>query len=140
VLVFTNDDVLKTANAIQDELPDITIVTDTNSSLMENRAVSSIVELLNFQQTGEDFYAYSFLGITGQLRKENEAAMIKIREAMEEAWQYADKPGKYIKELVKNLGLFSGDLNVLKFIEVASNFKTIEDLVYNLSSIKESII
>lgn len=139
VLVFTNKEVLEAEQEIAKVNPNVEIVTDTSSKIMENKSVSAIAELLRFQQTGEEFYLLSFYSMMGgEVKKENDLKF--LMDAFSGASAYLDNPAKYIKSLVSQIDMFNGDLNVLKFIEIASKFSSIEDLYMNIETIMEPVL
>lgn len=140
LLVYTNDDVLKTMNAIKEMDPNISVVTDTNSKLINNRSVAAAVAASKFLAFGDRFYFYSFLGFTGQMESNEESISDLLTLTGEKCFNYSDEPGLYLKHLCENLGLFSEDLNLLKFIEIASSYNSIEEFLSKVDSIEESVI
>lgn len=138
VLVFTNKEVLEAEREISKVNEGIEVVTDTSSKIMENKSVSAIVELLRYQQTNEEFYIHSFYGMIGKKALEDDIEFMK--SAFSNAAQFFDHPAKYIKTLVEDMEMFNGDLNVIKFIEIAYGFNSVEDLYMNLDTIMEPVL
>jgi len=139
VLVFTNKEVLDAEVEIRRVNENVKIVTDTSSKILENKNVSALIELLRYQQTGEEFYLLSFYGMMGvEIAKGYDVS--ELQNAFLVAKDYLDHPAKWLKTVISEIGSFNGDLNVIKFIEIAMRFESLEDLYMNLETITDSVL
>lgn len=139
VLVFTNKEVLDAEIEIRRINENVEIVTDTSSKILQNQEVSAIVDLLKYQQTGEEFYLTSFYSMRGEEVK-RDMDFTEIKKVFSELGAFLDFPSKYIKSLVDKLDMFNGELNIIKFIEIVSKFNSVEEMYMNLDTITESVL
>lgn len=139
ILVYTNDEVLQISNAINDLNKDIKISTETNSKLINNRVVQSCVDALKYMFYGDDFYFYSYLGMIGQLENDEDVYRLKFEHIFTDAVSLSDFPGMYVKFVTEKLGLLTND-NVIKFIEIANKYQSIEEFISNIDLLQEPVV
>ena len=116
ILVFANKDGV----ALQEYLSSFNIasVLKTSSSLKHNPKIAALVGVLEFIQSGEILYLEPFL--------------MHIEKNSINLEKYAKdiRPFDILDDLIKEYGYFANDLNILKLLDFAKNYNTIEEFLY----------
>ena len=122
VLTATNKD----GGAVQEALEalGIDVVTETTSKLISQRRVRAAIEYLKYCYFGAPIYARNFCAladIRAQTPPRTETAM--------------NDPAAAVKQLIAQYGLFDGDLNIVRFLEVLERFGDLEAFVFEYERI-----
>ena len=128
ILTYTNDDVLSLYYYLKQKFPDMKISTEMTSKLINQQNVKAIINAIKYVYFKEEIY------------KENVNALIgkEILNELDLQIQLEEKSvQEIIKELSKKLKII--DENVVKLIEVSSNFNNIVDFVYEIDKLEANI-
>ena len=117
VLTATNADGSAVEALLKEE--GIEVVTETTSKLINQKNVRALIEYLKYSYFGEAIYARNFFALLG----------LEPR-ALRRADVAAADLGTELKRVIEAYGLYDGDLNLLRFIELLSNYKDIEQFLY----------
>ena len=117
LLVFTNKDGV----ALQEYLKEhnINSILKTSSSLKSNPKIAALVGVLEYLVTKESVYLEPFLQKVG----------IEFNDFSIE-YSPLIKPFELLQNLIKKYRYFDNDLNILKLLEFASSFNTIDRFLY----------
>lgn len=117
VLTATNGDgtsveeLLKTHN--------IDVVTETTSRLVNQRSVRALIEYLKYSYYKEPIYARNFFALS---------ALAPVSLELDDA--ALDDPAGLVKSAIERYGLFDGDLNLLRFMEVLGFYRDTEQFLF----------
>lgn len=117
VLCATNKDGEEIEKALKKE--GIEVVTETTTKLINQKSVKALLEYLKYQYFGEDIYALNFFALISQ-----ETAPIK-RADLNKVTILG-----LLKEAIERFELFSGDFNIIKFLDAVSGYSDIEALLF----------
>ena len=117
VLTATNADGSAVEALLKEE--GIDVVTETTSKLINQKNVRALIEYLKYSYFGAPIYARNFFAL---LDLEPQA----LRRADTSA---VDLSGE-LKGVIDAYGLYDGDLNLLRFLELLSNYKDIEQFLF----------
>ena len=129
ILTYTNDDILKLSDYLQEEIDGINITTATTSMLIKIPKVKAIINFLKYLYFKEDIYIENFNSILGyeygikhdikvDIKKEN---LIKITHRICDFFELFDE-------------------NSIKFLEEVLQYKNIVDFVYNIDDMDVSMV
>lgn len=97
----------------------IDVVTETTSLLINQRNVRALIEYLKFSYFQEQIYARNFF------------ALLELEPtALEPCNIHANDLSKELMPLIEGFSLFNGDLNLLLFLELLSNYSDIEAFLF----------
>ena len=133
VLVQTNKEVEMVRDAIKRsfENKDVPVVTDSSALLIKVPEVQAIIALMKYVFKKERYYLSKFNILTGN----EPSAELDVKDLT----IYKDDIDVLAQHIVDKFELFNGDLNVIKFLEISSRYKDIEDFYYNVDSLQENI-
>jgi len=116
VLVFANRDGV----ALQEYLnsKNIASILKTSSSLKHNPKIASLVGVVEYFLTKEQLFLEAFLMHIGK-----DSIDLSLYSAK-------TSPFEMLDSLVKNYGYFGEDLNILKLLDFAKNYDTLEEFLY----------
>jgi exodeoxyribonuclease V beta subunit len=122
VLTATNKD----GSAVQETLSEVgvDVVTETTSKLINQRRVRGVIEYLKYCYFGEAVYARNFCAL----------ADIDAQTLPRPAAAF-DRPAEAVRALIERYGLFDGDLNVIRFLELAERFRDLEAFLFEYERI-----
>jgi exodeoxyribonuclease V beta subunit len=117
VLTATNAD----GSAVEELLKGagIEVVTETTSKLINQKNVRALIEYLKYSYFGEPIYARNFFALI-------DAEPAELKRCEPDA---PDLPLQ-IKKVIETYRLYDGDLNLLRFLEALSNYKDIEQFLF----------
>lgn len=121
ILCATNGDgstiegVLKTAG--------IEVVTETTSKLIAQKSIMALIEYVKYVYFEQRIYLCNFFALAG-LSYEVVAHVDKNRALLD-----------IVKEVIEKYKLYSGDVNVLRFLEILGRMKDIEQFVFEYERI-----
>jgi exodeoxyribonuclease V beta subunit len=117
VLTATNAD----GSAVEELLKSagIEVVTETTSKLINQKNVRALIEYLKYSYFGEPIYARNFFALI-----DAEPSALKRCNL-----DSPDLPLQ-IKKVIETYRLYDGDLNLLRFLEALSNYKDIEQFLF----------
>lgn len=104
---------------------DLDVLTETTSKLINQNDIHSIIEYLKYQYFKEDIYRYNFFALLNMPLEEVEFVDFSLNSLV-----------KIIKDVVDRYSL--GSFDMLRFIEIASNFNDIEAFLFEYERIDES--
>lgn len=121
ILTYTNNDVLEVYEYLKSCFPNIKIVTDMTSKLINQKNVKAVINLLKYYYFKMDIYKANFNAIMGYDISREVALDINIKE-------------NDLIILVKTIGNYYQLLedNLLKFIEGLTKYKDITDFIYDI--------
>ena len=128
ILTYANDDAFVIEEALLKEYPSLNITTSTTIKLINTPTVRAVIEFIKYLYFKERIYLANFLALVGdELDKEVDTTQF-----------YMDKEvHQLIKEIVEYFNIFYYDENILKLIEIATNFKDIDEFVFGCEDIAE---
>lgn len=126
ILTWTNKDGMAVAEAIKSL--DVEVVTETTAKLINHPQVAGLIELLKYYYFKENLYFENFKSLSGL--KDVKPFGLDIKE---------HSLKKLIHTVVKVYGLYTGDQNIIRFVNTASNYKDIDQLVFEIERESESL-
>ncbi len=122
VLTATNKD----GSAVQEYLNalGIDVVTETTSRLIAQRRVRAVIEYLKYCCFDAEIYARNFCAL----------ADVELRP-LPRSERAFNAPAEAVRELIARYGLFDGDLNIIRFLEVLERFKDLEAFLFEYERI-----
>lgn len=97
----------------------IDVVTETTTKLINQKSVRALLEYLKYQYFGEEIYLLNFFALISQ-----EAVAIKRVDLNRVTLL------ELLKDAIERFGLFSGDFNIIKFLDAISKYNDIEALLF----------
>lgn len=117
VLCATNGDGIEVEQALHAQ--NIEVVTETTTKLINQKSIKALLEYLKYQYFGQDFYMYNFFSLISQdVRPIKRVDFNKI-EILD-----------VVKEAVEEYKLFSGDFNIIRFLNAIAGYSDIEALLF----------
>ena len=122
VLTMTNKD----GSAVQETLAEagVDVVTETTSKLINQRRVRGVIEYLKYCYFGEAVYARNFCAL----------ADIEAQPLPRPASAF-DRPADAVRAVIERYGLFDGDLNIVRFLELSERFRDLEAFLFEYERI-----
>jgi exodeoxyribonuclease V beta subunit len=117
VLTATNADGAAVEELLKGE--GIEVVTETTSKLINQKNVRALIEYLKYSYFGEAIYRRNFFALL-------ELEPADLRRANVNSSDLSSE----LKGVIENYGLYDGDLNLLRFMELLSNYKDIEQFLF----------
>ena len=125
ILTYTNDDVLSLYYYLKQKFPSIKISTEMTSKLINQQNVKALINAIKYIYFKEEIYKENLNAIIGnKLLTTLDLEIILEEKSVQEV----------IKELSKKLKII--DENIIKLIEVSSNFNNIVDFVYEIDKLE----
>jgi exodeoxyribonuclease V beta subunit len=129
ILTYANGDAFMIEEELLKEYPSLNITTTTTIKLINTQTVRAIIEFIKYLYFQERIYLLNFLAIVGKdLDTEVDKSRFDITKQLDEL----------IKDIVREFDIFYYDENILKFIEIATKFRDIEEFVFNCEDIEEA--
>jgi len=97
----------------------IDVVTETTSLLINQKNIRALIEFLKFSYFNENIYARNFFALLEMEVGELQACNINSK----------DLAGELVK-VIEQYHLFDGDLNLLLFLQLLSNYSDIEQFLF----------
>lgn len=121
ILTYANGD----AFIIEEELlkanSSLNITTTTTLKLINTPIVCAVIEFLKYLYFKENLYLANFLSLTGKdLETKIDLSLFSIKKEL----------NFLIKDIISHFNLFYYDENLLKLIEIANNYKDIDEFLY----------
>jgi len=128
ILTYANDDAFVIEEALLKRFPALNITTTTTVKLINIPTVRALIEFLKHLYFKERIYLANFLALIGEdIDKEVDIS----------GFDYTKPLDELIKDIVATFEIFDSDENILKFIEVISNFSDIDEFIFNCEDIEE---
>ena len=128
ILTYANDDAFEIEKSLLKKLPDLNITTTTTVKLINVQTVRALIEFLKYLYFKERIYLVNFLALTGRdIDEQIDISLFDREKALDEL----------VKDIVKAFDIFYYDENILKFIEIISRFKDMDEFVFNCEDIEE---
>lgn len=128
ILTFKNDDILQVQEMINNTFPDIKVVTETSSKLINQPKIKAIINYLKYLYYKEDIYKANFLSLIGIDPFEN----IYI-----DTNKIIDIP-KTIYYLIQKYNLFDEDC--MRFLEISFGYKDLCHFVHEIEFLDSSVV
>ncbi|MFY4787481.1 RecB-like helicase [Aliarcobacter butzleri] len=125
ILTYTNDDVLSLYYYLKQKFPNMKISTEMTSKLINQQNVKAIINAIKYTYFKEEIYKENLNAIIGNELLTTLDLEINLDEISVQ---------ELIKELSKKLKII--DENIIKLIEVSSNFNNIVDFVYEIDKLE----
>ncbi len=126
ILTYTNGDAFLIEEALLQKDPTLKITTQTTQKLINTPMVSAIIELLKYLYFKKEVSKANFLTKIG-LSWDSEIDFKDFHT-------YTPLP-QLIKQIISTFDLPGEDTNILKLLEIASNYKDIESFLFESESI-----
>jgi exodeoxyribonuclease V beta subunit len=125
VLCATNGD----GEAVKQHLASkkIAVVTETTTKLIHQQSVKAVLEYLKYLYFKEDIYRYNFF-----------ALIEKEAEPLQRINVTTNNLDVIIKNIVKQYGLFEGEMHLIRFLHAIKRYKDIESLLFEYERLDES--
>ncbi|MDX1295980.1 MAG: RecB-like helicase, partial [Sulfurimonadaceae bacterium] len=117
VLTATNADGTAVEELLKGE--GIEVVTETTSKLINQKNVRALIEYLKYSYFGEAIYRRNFFALLELEPADLRRANINSADLSSE-----------LKGVIETYGLYDGDLNLLRFMELLSNYRDIEQFLF----------
>jgi exodeoxyribonuclease V beta subunit len=130
VLSFSNKMLTLIEDKIFQELPEIKVITETSSMLIENSKVKAIIEYIRYLYFQDEIYWYNFSTIIGENSFEFEKYNLNINKdtSIEDM----------ILSIINHYDLI--DENTLYFLDLCFEYKDIYSFIYNIDMLKEPVV
>ena len=129
ILTYTNDDVLSLYYYLKQKFPDMKISTEMTSKLINQQNVKAIINAIKYIYFKEEIYKENLNSIIGNELLTTLDLEINLNEKSIQ---------ELIKELSKRLKII--DENIIKLIEVSSEFNNIVDFVYEIDKLEANMV
>ncbi len=126
ILTWTNKDGLVIAEAVK--ALGVEVVTETTAKLINHPQVAGLIQLLKYYYFNEGIYFENFKALFGLESTKPFGLDIKPIGLK-----------KLLHTLVRVYSLYTGDQNIIRFINTASNYKDIDELVFEIDRESESL-
>ena len=129
ILTYTNKDVLNIYEYLKDKLPNLPIVTEMTSKLINQQKVKAIINGIKYLYFKEDIYRTNFNALVGYDYFEQFSFSVDIKK-------------EDIVTIVKKLSFYYDivDENVLKLIELTKEYNSIVDFVYDIDKDDTTVV
>ncbi|NWF66781.1 MAG: RecB-like helicase, partial [Campylobacterales bacterium] len=127
ILGFKNDELFELAEFIKEQLPHIDIVTETTKKLIHQQNIQAVINYAKYIYFHEELYKCNFLALIGKDFTNSDLENIKYSDLLDLMYKIA-----------KKYNLIDEDM--LLFFEVISKYKDIDEFVYNIDYLDESIV
>jgi len=97
----------------------IEVVTETTSKLINQRNVRALIEYLKYSYFNKEIYARNFFALIEAKPRKLTRCNINTSDLSAE-----------IKEVIETYKLYDGDLNLLRFLELLSNYQDVEQFLF----------
>ncbi|MEA3374112.1 MAG: RecB-like helicase [Campylobacterota bacterium] len=122
VLTATNADGSAVEELLREE--SIEVVTETTSKLINQKVVRALIEYLKYSYFGETIYARNFF------------ALIEIpTERLERCDIHTSDLAGEVKKVIERYALYDGDMNLLRFMELLSHYRDLEQFLFEYERI-----
>jgi len=128
ILTYANSDAFVIEEALIKNYPNLNITTTTTVKLINIQTVRALIEFLKYLYFKERIYLSNFLVLTGR----DIDTTIDIGR-----FDFTKPLDELVKDVVKSFDIFYHDENILKFIEIISQFSDIDEFVFNCEDIEE---
>lgn len=105
----------------------IDVVTETTAKLIRQRSVMAIIEYLKYCYFNERIYAENFFALIGKESEKLESVNLKNFDML-----------LHVKKIIDRYELFSGDMNLLRFVELLHHYSDIEQFIFEYERIDKS--
>lgn len=126
ILTWTNKDGMAAAEAIK--ALGVEVVTETTAKLINHPQVAGLIELLKYYYFNERIYFENFKALSGLKEAKPFGLDLKLLSLK-----------RLIHTIVKVYGLYTGDQNIIRFVNTTSNYKDIDQLVFEIQRESESL-
>ncbi len=128
ILTYSNADSYYIKEKLQEQEPTLKVTTATTIKLIDTNSVITIIEFLKYLYFKQEIYLVNFLSLIGRGMDEKiDTSHFSI---------YLDLH-ILIKKIVTYFQLYDYDENILKLIEITTNYKDIEDFLFSYQNIDE---
>lgn len=117
VLCATNGDGIDVEQALHAQ--NIEVVTETTTKLINQKSIKALLEYLKYQYFGQDIYMYNFFALVAQDVRPIKRVDFNKEEILD-----------VVKEAVEEFKLFSGDFNIIRFLNAIAGYSDIEALLF----------
>lgn len=125
VLTATNANGQSVQEVLQNE--GIDVVTETTSKLIKQKNIQALIEYLKYSYFKKEIYARNFFALINQEVKKLKPCNI-----------YSSDLATELKKLIQEYKLYDGDMNIFSFLEKLSNYKDIEEFVFEYERLDAS--
>ncbi|MDD2904999.1 MAG: RecB-like helicase [Sulfurimonas sp.] len=125
ILCATNGDGEVIKQLLQEEM--IEVVTETTTKLINQKSVKAILEYLKYLYFGEEIYKYNFFSLIE--REPESISRVDFNKV---------KLLDIVKNAIEKYALFYGDFHLIRFLDLLSNYGTIEALLFEYERIDAS--
>ena len=131
ILSFSNQMLINIEDKLVSDIPNIKILTETSSMLINNRRVMAIIEYIRYLYFQDEIYAYNFSSLISENSFEFELSELNINIKK-------DDIHSIVLKIINHYDL--ADENSLYFLDLCFGYKDIYSFIYNIDSLDVSII
>src|SRR5574344_893904 len=128
ILCYTNSDVLNLYYYLKKVLPNIKIITDMSSKLINAQNVKAVINLIKYLYFKEEIYKENFNAIIGK----------NINSSLDTNFEFKEKSVEEIIFFLANSFELLDD-NVVKLMQDTTKFKNIVEFIYGIDKLESSI-
>jgi len=127
ILTYTNGDVLAIYEYLKKEIPNINIVTELTSKLINQPNVKTLINLVKYLYFKEDLYKANFNALIGKDYLEDINITVDFNQ--------------HILQILKILAYHYDIVNsdIIRFFEISQSYNTIVDFIYNIDKDDTSV-
>jgi ATP-dependent exoDNAse (exonuclease V) beta subunit len=133
ILCYTNDDVLRIEKVLKEADPTLHTVTETSSKLINHPKIRPLIAWLEYALNPSELGRGNFLSMIGHEYDEViETDTLKSFNPLNVAMS--------LKGVIDHYGLFDGDENTIRFVEMGYKAKSVEDFLENLKTYDDAVV
>ncbi len=127
ILCATNSDGVTIKEALHAE--GIDVITETTSKLINQQEIQALIQYLKYLYFKEEIYAQDFFSLINHKPEPLECVAGNSMELVAS-----------VKGIIEKYGLFSGDLNSIRFLELLYNSSDIEAFIYEYERLESAAV
>ncbi len=131
ILCFKNDEILEIESALKEQIKDIKIVTESSSKLVNQKEIILLIEFMKYLYFEEEIFKANFLSAISK--------DIDTKIDLEVYKPIMNDLGLLIQKVLKDFEIGTKNENVLKFIEILRNYKTLGEFLFDLEKVDEKV-
>jgi len=129
ILTYTNKDVLELYEYLHKNFPQLKIITEVTSKLINQNNIKACINLIKYYYFKEDIYMANFNSLIGNKVDNKIKLFVDLKHS-----PLID----ILKEIAYYYELF--DENFIKFIQSIDNYKDIVDFIYEIDNLDSSMV
>ncbi|WP_187647404.1 RecB-like helicase [Nitrosophilus labii] len=131
ILCFKNDEILEIESALKEQIKDIKVVTESSSKLVNQKEIILLIEFMKYLYFEEEIFKANFLAAISK--------DIDTKIDLELYKPIMNDLALLIQKVLKDFDIGIKNENVLKFIEILRNYKTLGEFLFDLERVDEKV-